>query len=66
MMKKYIRKNVPFDPEDEREMQLYEWLQQLPHGYFSELTKKLWKDVMQKNIGVENYINIEKMKEGQK
>ena len=49
MMKKYIRKNVPFDPEDEREKKLYEWLQQLPHGKFSAETKKYWFKEMEKD-----------------
>ena len=45
-MKKYLRKNVPFDPENEEEKELYEWLQSLPYGQFSELTKHYWKSKM--------------------
>lgn len=60
-MKKYLRKNIPFDPESEEEMKLYQWLQRLPHGYFSEMTKKFWKDAMKNNKLVDEH--IKKMKE---
>lgn len=45
-MKKYLRKNVPFDPENEKERELYEWLQKQPHGKFSEDTKEYWMKIM--------------------
>jgi hypothetical protein len=46
-MKKYLRKNVPFDPDNKEEMTLYQWLQSLPHGKFSEVTKKYWMKKME-------------------
>lgn len=48
-MKKYIRKNVPFDPDNKEEKELYEWLQKLPHGLFSAETKKYWFERMMKD-----------------
>lgn len=41
-MAKYVRKNVPFDLSKEEEKELYQWLQRLPHGKFSEVTKAYW------------------------
>ncbi|WP_161793375.1 hypothetical protein [Cohnella kolymensis] len=41
-MKEYKRKNVPFDPNNEEEKKLYEWLQKLPHGTFASQTKAYW------------------------
>jgi hypothetical protein len=45
-MANYVRKNVPFDLSKEEENELYEWLQKLPHGKFSEDTKEYWMKKM--------------------
>lgn len=55
--KEYIRKNVPFDPMNEEEKKLYEWLQTLPHGQFAERTKAFWLEQM-KNIHHEEDVNF--------
>lgn len=58
-------KTIKFNLEKEEDRELWEWLEKLPHGYFSHLTKKVWKDTMDKNIQVDKYIMSEKMKEEQ-
>lgn len=47
-MKKYERKNVPFDLTKGDERELYEWLQKLRHGQFSEETKAYWMKKMRR------------------
>lgn len=47
-MKKYLRKNTSFDPDDSKEMELFKWLKTLGHGYFSEGTKDFWMKEMKK------------------
>jgi hypothetical protein len=42
-MDKFIRKNVTFSREVPCDMELCVWLQQLPHGEFTERTKAYWK-----------------------
>ena len=51
--KEYLRKNVPFDPTNEEEKKLYDWLQTLPHGKFAERTKEYWMEQMKKDKEVE-------------
>lgn len=47
-MKKYLRKNTSFDPDDKEEMELYQWLKSLDHGKFSDKTKAYWMKEMSK------------------
>lgn len=40
------RKAIVCDMNKPDEKKLWEWLQSLPHGKFSEYTKKFWIDKM--------------------
>jgi len=35
-------KTLKFNMKNEQEKELFEWLQSLPHGKFTELTKEYW------------------------
>jgi hypothetical protein len=43
MKKKYPRKWINFNEENESDMKLYEELKRLPHGKFTEETKEYWR-----------------------
>ncbi len=47
--KEYALKQVSFIKSDSEEMKLYKWLQRLPHGKFTELTKEYWMAEMRKS-----------------
>lgn len=57
-------KTIKFNLDKPEEWELWEWLQARPHGYFSDLTKKFWKDAMKNNKLVDEH--IKKMKEDHK
>lgn len=54
-------KTIKFNLDKQDDRELWEWLQKQPHGWFSELTKRVWRDTMEKNIQVDKYI-MEEMK----
>jgi hypothetical protein len=49
--KKYKHKSLTFDPKNEVELELWEWLRKLPHGTFAEETKQYWMDKMKEEQG---------------
>lgn len=49
MEKKYKHKSLTFDPDDKKEMKLWEWLQKQPHGKFAADTKKYWMNKMKED-----------------
>lgn len=56
-------KTIKFNMDKEEDRLLWDWLEKQPHGWFSHFTKKVWKDTMDKNIRVDEYIKAEKMRE---
>jgi len=56
------KKTIDFDLDKEEDMVLWEWLQKQPHGWFSELTKRVWRDTMEKNIQVDQFISRDQKK----
>jgi len=56
-------KTIKFNLDKEDDRELWEWLQKQPHGWFSELTKRVWRDTMEKNIKVDEYIKSSMVKE---
>lgn len=51
MEKKYKHKSVTFDPKNEQDMALWNWLKSLGHGEFVKRTKEYWLEQMRKEEG---------------
>jgi hypothetical protein len=51
---KYKRKQMVCDEEKPDELELLEWLETKPHGYFSNKTKLHWLEVMRKEKESDN------------
>lgn len=62
-MKKYLKKNVVFHPDNESHMELYKALQALPYGDFSERTLELWRKELCKEEQAVKHIKIEPVNE---
>lgn len=57
-------KTIKFNLDKQEDRELWEWLQKRPHGMFSEMTKRVWRDTMEKNIQVDKYIAANPIRKG--
>lgn len=54
-MTKYRNKTIKFNMDDEKDRELWDYLQSLPHGMFSVLTKEMWEQTKSMRSVTEKY-----------
>ena len=51
-------KTIKFNMDKQEDRELWEWMQKLPHGSFSTLTKEYWINKMnEKDLATKKYYN---------
>ena len=58
-MPRYRNKNIKFNMDDEKDRKLWDYLQSLPHGMFSVLTKEMWEQTKSMRSVTEKYFKEE-------